>query len=200
MAKRQYDGEMLVKESPALPKGHPYTRRDQGGPRELAAHKSERMFNVLVRCDGRGGYHVSDRNGEGKISGSTINKRDPNRPLKPRHTELQLRDFDDSRYALEPTCLELKLIERERQLITHFRNLGEDDPYAATEIRLEAEEEIWEKAESMGINPSDYVDAELQGIDPKTMARKKKYTLKPMNPVNGKAKRGPGRPKKDEEK
>jgi len=193
---RTYDGGSgapLVKEEHTRPKGHPFTIRDRGGPRELKAHENDTRFRMRVRCDKRGGYIVVDRvRNSTTICGSTIDPRDPNRKLKPTDIEWPLYDWDDKRFALESLDKGLDIIERERALIDYFRLAGEDNPFRAMEKRLVAEEKIWDKAVEIGVSPSDFLDAQMQDIDPQELAAMGQYKLAPM-----KVMRKPGEKKAD---
>jgi len=154
-------------------RAYPFTPQDQGGPREKAAHESNQEFLCLVRWDGGEGYIFHDPRSRSQISGKRIDA--DGHQLAEKTVTLFLRQVDGSAFCLESRSKDLDLIRRERELIVLFRRQGYDDPFKSAEQRLALEEKVWDKAKEAGIKASDWVDAEIQGIDPKGMKTLKAY-------------------------
>jgi len=155
-----------------------FTGQDAGGPREQKAHLEETQFRIIVRDDERGGYWIEDPSNNSRVTGSRRNKNGPPRP--PFKLEMRLRNADDVRYAVESDDKALDIIYRERDLIKHMRRCGYDEPVAAATERLSHEMKVWDEAVKLGIKATDYVDAKIQGIDPKEIAKDRIYKLCPI--------------------
>jgi len=155
-----------------------FTGQDAGGPREQKAHLEETQFKIIVRDDERNGYWIEDPSNGSRVTGSRRNKNGPPKP--PMRLEMRLRNADDVRYAVESDDKNLDIIYRERDLIKHMRRCGYDNPVEAASMRLKAEMKVWDKAKEIGVIASDYVDAEIQGIDPREIAKDRIYKLVPI--------------------
>ena len=160
------------------PKMQKFTGQDQGGPLEQKAHLEETQFWVIVRDDERGGYWITDPSNNSRITGSRRNANGPPRP--PVKHQMLLRSADDVRYAVESIDKNLDVIYRERDLIRYMRICGYDEPISAATERLNAELEVWDKAIELDMKPWDYLDAELNEIDPRVVAKERVYKLKPI--------------------
>lgn len=169
-------------------KGYPFTTQDCGGERELAAHREDTEFDALVRWDGKNGY-IYFENADERKSGVPFTRE--GRPKPPVMVRMLLKKFDDNAARLESKSKGLDLIRRERVLIRHFRNNGYDKPKADAKMRLDAEEEVWDKAVKLGISATALLDANLRGEEP-PIGLSRHYTLTPLDgkPVEAKTKKG----------
>jgi len=169
--------------------GYPFTTQDEGGERELAAHRDQAEFDALVRWDGRNGYIFFESEDERK-SGVPFTKE--GRPKPPVMVRMLLQKFDHNAGRLESKSKDLDLIRRERVLIRHFRANGYDKPEADAKRRLDAEAEVWDKAVKMGISATALLDANLRGEKPPLGATRHHDAKAPLDgkPVEAKTKEG----------